>query len=274
MNVLIIGDACEDKYVFGTCKRLSPEQPIPVLDQTHIESRPGMAGNVELNLQAFGVDTLLLKQRETIIKTRFVDSNSKYQLLRVDETPKVTPIQSSELRMALMSMNPDAIVISDYDKGYVNEQNLQILCDNFNRPIFVDTKKRRLFQKDNVYWKINEKEYDLLDKDYLPDESHLIVTLGSRGVRWAGMIYQAQKVECFDVCGAGDTFMAAFVHKFLQTNGDMVKSIDLANRAAAISVQYPGAYHLNQEDIESLYGGGKGANKIGTDALQATSLDA
>ena len=115
MNVLIIGDACEDKYVFGTCKRLSPEQPIPVLDQTRIESRPGMAGNVELNLQAFGVDTLLLKQRETIIKTRFVDSNSKYQLLRVDETPKVTPIQSSELRMALMSMNPDAIVISDYD---------------------------------------------------------------------------------------------------------------------------------------------------------------
>ena len=116
-NILIVGDSCEDKYIFGECKRLSPEQPIPVLDQTSVESRPGMAGNVEENFKAFGHDTLLLKQRETITKTRFVDSNSKYQLLRLDETPKVTRITSPEVQMALMHMNPDALVISDYDKG-------------------------------------------------------------------------------------------------------------------------------------------------------------
>ena len=36
-NVIVIGDKCTDKYVFGECKRISPEQPVPVLDKTRIE---------------------------------------------------------------------------------------------------------------------------------------------------------------------------------------------------------------------------------------------
>ena len=110
-NVLVIGDKCTDKYVYGKCSRLSPEQPIPVLDKTYTEEKPGMAANTEVNLQAFGVNTLLCSQREEIVKTRFVDSNSGYQLLRLDETPKVGRIANAELKMALMHMNPDAIVV-------------------------------------------------------------------------------------------------------------------------------------------------------------------
>ena len=273
-NVIVIGDKCTDKYVFGKTTRLSPEQPVPVLDQTRIEERPGMAGNTELNLQAFGVNTVLLSQRESITKTRFVDTNSGYQLMRLDETPKVSRIANAELKMAMMHMNPDAIVISDYDKGYISDDDLWHLCHNFNRPVFVDTKKRRLFHKDNVFWKINKKEYDLLDKDHLPNDSHLIVTLGSDGALWSGMKFLPQVVKVFDVCGAGDTFMAALVYEFLKTK-NMQKSIDLANRAAAISVTHPGAYYLNQDDIETLYGGGNGKTSIqqsGSDAPTITGV--
>ena len=258
-NVIVIGDKCTDKYIFGECSRLSPEQPVPVLDQTRIEERPGMAGNTELNLQAFGINTVLLSQRELITKTRFVDTNSGYQLMRLDETPKVGRIANAELKMAMMHMNPDAIVISDYDKGYITDDDLWHLCNNFNRPVFVDTKKRRLFHKDNVFWKINKKEYNDLDKDHLPNDSHLIVTLGSAGAIWAGTKFLPQVVKVFDVCGAGDTFMAALVYEFLKTK-NMQKSIDLANRAAAISVTHPGAYYLSQNDIETLYGGGNERN--------------
>ena len=268
-NVIVIGDKCTDKYIFGECNRLSPEQPVPVLDQTKIEERPGMAGNTELNLKAFGINTLLLSQREPITKTRFVDTNSGYQLMRLDETPQVSRIANAELKMAMMHMNPDAIVISDYDKGYITDEDLWHLCNNFNRPVFVDTKKRRLFHKDNVFWKINKKEYDLLDKDHLPNDSHLIVTLGSDGALWSGMKFLPQVVKVFDVCGAGDTFMAALVYEFLKTK-NMQKSIDLANRAAAISVTHPGAYYLNQKDIESLYGAID--EKIGSDALSSSSV--
>ena len=258
-NVIVIGDKCTDKYVFGETTRLSPEQPVPVLDQTRIEERPGMAANTELNLKAFGINTVLLSQREQITKTRFIDTNSGYQLMRLDETPQVSRIANAEVKMAMMHMNPDAIVISDYDKGYINDDDLWHLCHNFNRPVFVDTKKRRLFHKDNVFWKINKKEYDLLDKDHLPNASHLIVTLGSAGAMWSGMKFLPQVVKVFDVCGAGDTFMAALVYEFLKTK-NMQKSIDLANRAAAISVTHPGAYYLNKNDIESLYGGGNERN--------------
>ena len=38
-NVIVIGDKCTDKYVFGECKRISPEQPVPVLDKTKIEEK-------------------------------------------------------------------------------------------------------------------------------------------------------------------------------------------------------------------------------------------
>ena len=251
ISVLVVGDKCTDKYVYGECKRLSPEQPVPVLDQTKIEERPGMAANTEMNLRSFGVNTLLLSQREVITKTRFVDTNSGYQFMRLDETPEVTPITSAEVKMALMHINPDAIVISDYDKGYISDENLWLLCNNINRPVFVDTKKRRLFQKDNVYWKINKKEYDDLIQNDLPNDSHLIVTLGSDGASWGGLIFKPEPVKVFDVCGAGDTFMASLVYKFLNTK-DMGASIEFANKAAAISVTHPGAYHLNQQDIKSI----------------------
>ena len=271
---MCIRDRCTDKYVFGETTRLSPEQPVPVLDQTRIEERPGMAGNTELNLKAFGINTILLSQRELITKTRFVDTNSGYQLLRLDETPKVGRIANAELKMAMMHMNPDAIVISDYDKGYITDDDLWHLCNNFNRPVFVDTKKRKLFHKDNVFWKINKKEYDLLDKNHLPNDTHLIVTLGNDGALWAGLKFLPQVVKVFDVCGAGDTFMAALVYEFLRTK-DMRKAIELANKAAAISVTHPGAYYLTGSDINSLYGEGNGKNvdrQGGSNAPQTASV--
>ena len=252
-NVIVIGDKCTDKYIFGECSRLSPEQPVPVLDQIKIEERPGMAGNTELNLKSFGINTLLLSQRETITKTRFVDTNSGYQLLRLDETPKVSRIANAEMKMAFMHMNPDAIVISDYDKGYLSDEDLRHICNNINRPVFVDNKKRRLFQKDNVYWKINRKEYDDLIQDHIPNDSHLIVTLGSDGASWNGLIFKPEIVKVFDVCGAGDTFLSALVYQFLQTE-NMQESIIYANKAAAISVTHPGAYHLSNKDIVSIGG--------------------
>ena len=253
ISVLVVGDKCTDKYVYGECKRLSPEQPVPVLDQTKIEERPGMAANTEMNLRSFGINTLLLSQREVITKTRFVDTNSGYQFMRLDETPEVTPITSAEVKMALMHINPDAIVISDYDKGYISDENLWLLCNNINRPVFVDTKKRRLFQKDNVYWKINRKEYDDLIQDHIPNNSHLIVTLGSDGASWNGLIFKPEIVKVFDVCGAGDTFLSALVYQFLQTE-NMQEAIIYANKAAAISVTHPGAYHLSNEDLVSIGG--------------------
>ena len=251
-QVLVIGDSCDDVYIFGHCKRLSPEYPIPVLDKVNNEIHPGMAANVDANLNALGIATNLLTQIEKITKTRFVDINTKQQLLRMDTTPKVTPLTGPEVKMAMIHATYDALVISDYDKGFIGYQELIVLCENFPGPIFVDTKKTKLFQLDNVFWKINEKEFNALDKEKRPNETHLIVTLGSKGVRWGGIIYPAKPVTVFDVCGAGDTFLAVLVYEFLKDN-DMKKAVDVANRGAAITVQHPGTYKLTKKDLESLF---------------------
>ena len=52
MNVLVIGDSCEDVFIYGDIERISPEAPIPVFKPTHEESNGGMAKNVANNVEA------------------------------------------------------------------------------------------------------------------------------------------------------------------------------------------------------------------------------
>ena len=53
-NILLIGDFMLDKYVWGEVKRISQEAPIPVLNVTSEEIRPGGAGSVANNLAHLG----------------------------------------------------------------------------------------------------------------------------------------------------------------------------------------------------------------------------
>ena len=56
-----------------------------------------MAPNVNNNLRSFGIATDLLTHKENIIKTRFIDENSGYQLMRMDEDKEVSPITAHNL---------------------------------------------------------------------------------------------------------------------------------------------------------------------------------
>ena len=68
---------------------------------------------------------------------------------------------------------------------------------------------------------------------------------------YKGDIYSTQQVEVFDVCGAGDVFMASMIYMYLQY-GDMVKAIKFANKCAALSVTKFGTYVLTEEDVSDL----------------------
>ena len=63
-KILVIGDSCTDVYNYGTCDRISPEAPVPILKTTYIEEKPGMALNVQKNLEAFGHETMILTNFE------------------------------------------------------------------------------------------------------------------------------------------------------------------------------------------------------------------
>ena len=72
MNVLLIGDSCEDRYFYGDVKRLNPEAPVPILEYKRGVTSEGMVKNVYNNLKAFGVSINMITNEEKIIKTRSV----------------------------------------------------------------------------------------------------------------------------------------------------------------------------------------------------------
>jgi|LakMenE01Jun11ns_1017448.scaffolds.fasta_scaffold9903853_3 D-beta-D-heptose 7-phosphate kinase/D-beta-D-heptose 1-phosphate adenosyltransferase len=256
LNVLLIGEKCEDEYLYGDVERISPEAPVPILKYICTETHSGMSSNVKNNLESFGINVVHITNKETIKKTRVVHNGSKQQLLRIDKDVKVSPIKPSEVRSAFLHFSYDAVVVSDYDKGLLTTDDLKVICQNFNGPVFIDTKKRDLFTEKNVIFKINQREYNNLIS--YPEDVHLIVTMGSDGVKYLGYTYPSEKVNVFDVVGAGDTFLAAFVYSYLTCKEDRFRfseSIKYANKAAAIAVQHFGTYTLSEDDIRSLNNG-------------------
>ena len=244
MKVLLLGDSCEDEYIYGRCNRLSPEAPVPILDYAKLQTKSGMAGNVCLNLQSFGLDITFLTNPEKIVKTRFIDEKSNQQILRVDNETRVKP-----LLVPVATNSFDAVVISDYNKGYLPTEKIFEIVESATCPVFIDSKKTVLPNKENCFVKINDVEYEKLQHDCYID--NLIVTKGSEGCIYKQTLYPAEKVNVYDVVGAGDTFLSALVYGYITTN-NIDESLMMGNRAAAIAVQQLGTYILTEKDVESI----------------------
>jgi bifunctional ADP-heptose synthase (sugar kinase/adenylyltransferase) len=204
LNVLLIGETCDDEYVYGDVERISPEAPVPVLKYDRTETHKGMSANVKANLESFGVFVNHITNKKPIIKRRVVDRGSNQQLIRIDEESDIDPLRVSEVKSAFIHMQYDAVVISDYDKGYLTKNDLEVFCQNFSGPVFIDTKKTELFSYPNVFFKINLREYNNLT--VAPNPENLIVTMGEQGAKYMENIYAPERVNVFDVVGAGDTF--------------------------------------------------------------------
>jgi len=201
-----------------------------------------MAYNVRNNLQAFGLDVTTITQEETIFKTRYIDERYSQQILRVDTEGELKP-----LGYDLPQERFNALVISDYDKGFITSRRLFELVEWFDGPIFIDSKKTVL-PVDSAFIKINNYEYDKLENQ---NTDNLIITRGSKGAEYRGTLYPGEEVSTYDVCGAGDTFLSALVYFYL-LYGKIETAIPYANKAASIAVSNFGTYILNKQDIDEI----------------------
>lgn len=242
-NVLLIGDSCTDNYNIGTVDRLSPEAPVAVLKIVDTYQLPGMSANVYLNLKNLNIDADFVYNDTPITKTRFIDKRSGQHLLRVDDEGNVVP-WSGRTPQSLDAY--DAIVISDYNKGFLTYESIAKIISQSTCTIFIDTKKTQLhdISSSRAYFKINELEY----KNTRSRPSNLIVTLGAAGAEYNGKKYPTSNVEVMDVCGCGDTFLAALTAQYLFTK-DIDQSILFANAAAGITVQHRGNYAPTYNEI-------------------------
>jgi D-glycero-beta-D-manno-heptose-7-phosphate kinase len=240
-NILLLGDSCLDVYQYGVVDRMSPEAPVPVFTPTTEEKRPGMAANVYENLKALDLTANFITGQESV-KTRLIDSRSKQQIVRIDADIKNDPLV---FETAIPQVY-HAIVISDYNKGLITYELVEELRKEFPGPIFIDTKKQDLKRFEGCIVKINEVEYKARHSDC----TNMIVTLGKEGVLYDHKIYPAPEIDVTDVCGAGDTFLAALVYEYLQSDNDMEAAIQFAIRASAVTVQHTGVYAPRLEEIK------------------------
>lgn len=168
-NVLIIGDIGIDHYMIGEATRLSPEAPVPVLNNIHEEFRLGLAANVAHNVKALGSTPTVISVsgtenrgcsallsmakirhfiavdhlRKTTMKTRVMAGQT--QLVRIDEetTDPISSISEFEIISFIEyeMRKTDIVIIQDYGKGVITRRvmtKVMELSERYGLKVLVD----------------------------------------------------------------------------------------------------------------------------------------
>ena len=161
-KILVIGEKCIDRFMYCDVSRFSPEAPVPVLNPIEIVENDGMAGNVVRNILAMKSDSLVAHwyQDEIITKTRFVEKKSNHMFLRLDDgESNISKVELIDERVEELS-NFNIVIVSDYDKGFMTNDDLLTIGKNSKMSI-LDSKRK--LSKEIVdsftFVKLNEKEY-------------------------------------------------------------------------------------------------------------------
>ncbi len=238
-RVLVIGELCTDVFKYGITNRKSPEGNGPVFIQTDMVSGNGMAGNTAMNLEAMGLEVDTYFDNGKIMKTRYVNRDTNELYLRVDVDDVTDRIDIYDLPDLTKY---DVVVISDYCKGFLTEEDIDKIASMAKFTI-LDTKKKLgdwcknvSFIKINRFEAYNNKDV-IYENKWLEDK--LIITLDGKGASYKGKVIPTEYIENADVSGAGDTFVAGFVARYLDSN-NIEESIDWANYCAGEVVKEKG----------------------------------
>jgi D-beta-D-heptose 7-phosphate kinase/D-beta-D-heptose 1-phosphate adenosyltransferase len=240
-QILVVGETCLDIFVYCHALRLAPDIPVPVLQISKTSENPGMAMNVQRNIAKLVPDCQLVTNPEwrTVTKTRYMHENTNHMFVRVDTSHEIPRVDVKSI-----NLDYEIIVISDYNKGFLTEEDIQFICD-IHPKVFLDTKKRLgEWANKAKYIKINDYEFRR-SLPYLNPilEERIIHTTGAGGCVFKGKNYPVEKVEVVDTSGAGDTFISALAVKYLETS-DIDQSIKFANLCASDVVKRRGVSTL------------------------------
>lgn len=237
-KILIIGESCKDIFVYCSSNRLAPDIPVPVLNILYETENPGMAKNVQRNIKKIydNCDILTNENWQEITKTRYTHLESNHMFIRVDSDHN----KISKVNLNGIDFNYDLIAISDYNKGFLTEKDIEYICNKHDN-VFLDTKKKigDWASKAKII-KINNYEYNQSKNSM----SNLIMnktirTCGPEGCYFQGEQYPVKKIEVKDSSGAGDTFFAGLIVKYIQNN-NIIEAIKFANICASKVVQEKG----------------------------------
>jgi D-beta-D-heptose 7-phosphate kinase/D-beta-D-heptose 1-phosphate adenosyltransferase len=241
LRIAVIGDAMVDEYVHG---QLEPSQDgCPKFVSERFVFCPGGAANAARQLRRWNAKAVLIapwnwqsgwfehladfnvelchRVPRPLQKTRFIDDATGRIVFRKDtEAVKygLSPAELNEIRdltvKAVRTMGFDAVLISDYDKGFLDERTIKAIiveCSTRKIPVIADAKREpwmfegSILKCNESYW---EEQYSGLSYGSFP---RLIVTRGGRLPLMPNesLISQDnQQVKCANHVGAGDCFGA------------------------------------------------------------------
>jgi D-beta-D-heptose 7-phosphate kinase/D-beta-D-heptose 1-phosphate adenosyltransferase len=297
-RVLVAGDVMLDRYLFGATSRISPEAPVPVVHVQTSDDRAGGAANVAVNLAVLGVRTTLLgvvgndaeaarlkevlerqavdcrfsysDRRPTTTKTR-VQSRGQ-QLIRLDreESGDVSTAPSLVPALASTLESVDAVVLSDYGKGALDDVAEMIAaCRTAGVPVMIDPKGTD-FDKYRGASVItpNQSEFEAVaglaasDDDMVErarkmlldlELDALLVTRSEKGMLLVEggqepFFLRTHAREVYDVTGAGDTVIATFAAAYA-SGRNFQSSSGLANLAAGLVVRKIGVASVTPSEL-------------------------
>ena len=251
MKVLVIGDVILDRYIYGTSTRLSPEAPVPVVTHKRTEETVGGAGLVHSNLLSLGVDSMLFNAEDepVSIKTRVICDG--HYITRIDNDIHSDGVEVLDRVREIDFSAYDYVIMSDYNKGYLDES--VELIKHFNKfgcKVIVDPKTHANHYEGAWLVKPNEKEFQ---EYFINWQGNIVITQAGNPViaKIDKEVYDipVERVEVSDVTGAGDCFLAAFVYG-LTRGYDHKHCLELAVKGSREAVKHVGTYTLTISDIE------------------------
>lgn len=297
-----------DIKLSGTINKIANEAPVPVLLYESEQKYLGGCGNVLLNLQSLGCEKLYIysmlgddaygKEIASIVSSypeivqRFYTDRSYCSIVKtrgfsnkkiifrydIEKSVKLLERHLEELKAdvetVLQTTQIDAIILSDYNKGFISKGLSQFVIGAANRagvPTFVDPKVDYTKYLGCTLLKPNIKE--LGDVFGIPfsrakiEEIHrqvksmtqckeTLFTLSEEGMSLytedgAMINYKADESEVNDVTGAGDVVLSIIAYYY--TSLSKRQLVQLATNMGSISVRHVGTYVLKAADILKAY---------------------
>jgi len=306
-RVVVIGDAIADQFLYGNISRVSREAPVFILRHEQTQTVPGGAANCAMNLaslgahvsliaavgndepgrelraklEAAGVDVngvIVSDKIQTTTKVRILAGQShsnKQQVIRIDYegADAVDTLPRDSILTALNSAlnSADAIIISDYNYGVVDDRAIALIRESSPPAVLVDSRFHLSKFKGFTAATPNEDEVEhLLGRSVTSKHElelaarslkeqlgyrALLVTRGAHGMMLLDdnadpiHIPAVGAQQSVDVTGAGDTVIATFALG-VASDASFVDAARLANYAGGLVVMKRGTASITAGELE------------------------
>lgn len=300
-RIVVVGDIMLDRNVICEEAGFSPENTaVRKFNELCVDYMPGGATNVACNLSTLGARTVLFgvmgndesgvhlrkalagtnmsvmievnDGAVTTTKTRYMDGRGRH-ILRVDHEKHAflsdSCLNSFEVSLQRLKAEdpPKLIVVSDYNKGVVTPDLLDMLRV-LGCPIIVDPKGRDFKKYGPVYVITPNRAEAMLatvgstdsPEFHLPCQAQwMVITRGDHGCMlcrsdsglstWkVDKYYQTHPRKFGDPTGCGDSFLAAVAYATAM-GWPIETACKLGNAAGAVAVDFVGAHAVTRDEL-------------------------